>query len=247
MEDLNKSLKELLTQEGSLQIEQIGDYRLNGRAPCSASHVSMKNQTSFLIATFKRGLKVIENGKEIFSKRCFSSDLWLLDIIYVPDLDSYFLCYDFKLYRKDIDDKDHYLFMDIKFGYRFGSCFKYTRMNRRMVLSQARPSRVQIVDLFRKRVCLKTVKNFGRKICDFDIFGKDENYLALFSYDGLVSVLRVDYKLNKILYFVQVKLDLKSTLKWFHPTRKLIPSDVCGICAEQTYPLLSSLPFCLSA
>ena len=93
------------------QISHLSESKLIGGF---CTFFAFKNNTSFAIGTSGKGMKTVENNKLIHSGRLPGTSTGpLLDIIYVEHLDWYLLNYNSNVYRKDIDDKPPYLYMDI--------------------------------------------------------------------------------------------------------------------------------------
>ena len=87
--------------------------------------LAMKDPKSYLIASFKMGMKLIEKKTTIFMKKLPSSINQVWDAIYTKNQNCYFLIIGSSLYRKDIDAKKPYLFNNkISISYQLGNSLR---------------------------------------------------------------------------------------------------------------------------
>ena len=101
------------------QVKKFKETELIGSKP---TLVALKNPNSYLVATQLKELKVIKNGLKLFSGLLPKDLQFLTDIIYIPTLNCYLLASSQVLYRKDIDSKPPYLFLEINCGYTVNGC-----------------------------------------------------------------------------------------------------------------------------
>ena len=79
--------------------------------------LALKDRGSYLIATRHKGYKLVDAGMQLLFEDTLPSmqnELW--DIAYIGHIDSYLLCMNNKIFRKDIDENPLYLYMEIEVG-----------------------------------------------------------------------------------------------------------------------------------
>ena len=173
--------------------------------------LAVKNRSSYLIGSSCKGLKIIENQKEIYSEILNLADGYIDDIIYANHLNCYLLHLSGKTYRKDIDQEPPYLFMDFDCGWRLGGCLKYSKRNQRLIVSKE-GDLISVISLERKR----TELNFSsgglywqrQKITDFRLFGKDENGILALTPSGRIFLYFLNYSRKKVCTFYKYKIEL---------------------------------------
>ena len=171
-----------------LTVEKVKDFYKMHFIGGTKTLLGMKNSNNFLIATQRRGLILIKDGIQIYIGKLSGGYGDLKDIIYIPSLNCYFLALVEKLYRKDIDDKPGYLFMDVNYGFRTGGCFRYSDLNQRLITVK---DFTKITILNPKTKKLESLMKYGEQedyISDFRIFGEQQDRLAVLEYQGQVTL-----------------------------------------------------------
>ena len=141
--------------------------------------MAFKNQTSYAIGTRYGGLKVINQTDPTYSAG-FPEDkgnLW--DMVYIRHLNCYlYVQEDNQIHRKDIDEDPPCLFMGLDCGSQPGKFFKYSKLNRRLIVRR-RDKGTAVVNLERKMVEIAIRKRQGSEtIEDFQVFRDKENQIA---------------------------------------------------------------------
>ena len=162
--------------------------------------MAFKNQTSYAIGTRYGGLKVINQTDPTYSAG-FPEDkgnLW--DMVYIRHLNCYlYVQEDNQIHRKDIDEDPPCLFMGLDCGSQPGKFFKYSKLNRRLIVRR-RDKRTAVVNLERKMVEIAIRKRQGSETIE------DSKYSSVRRQRGpdcLGASLRlscVSYELKKILF-----------------------------------------------
>ena len=162
------------------------------------THLARKNHTSDAIGTRYKGLKVMDESRQIYLDRLPDGLYRLIDLVYIHHLDWYLLYLDWKIYRKDIDEKAPYFFMDLNCGGRVGNTLRYSQLNKRLIVRNDMKS-IAVVNLERKQVEIEMESGPGNpNIMDFIIFGRKENKIAWITQYGLVNLSSVSYDSRKI-------------------------------------------------
>ena len=94
-------------------MEEIQDFFQANIIGGARTLVAMKSPDSFLMATFDKGLILIEDEDQLYSGR-LPGKRSLQGISYISLIHCYFLVVDDKILRKDINKRPPYLFVQIK-------------------------------------------------------------------------------------------------------------------------------------
>ena len=215
---VNKTLKVKLVgrnkvkvREGHLNpleliVKTVKDCNQQGIIGGATTEIALKNEKSFLHATSKKGVSLIENDTQLFSGKLPSLDNSLLDIIYVDVLDSYLLASEAKLYRKDIDGRPLRLFMDLICGLRFGACLRYSKIKQRVVVNKD-GSNIAVINPKTRKIEIEVRATFRDQIRDFRLFGQHENRVVAVTTDGYALLYSLDHA-NKRGVIDQYQLNL---------------------------------------
>ena len=145
----NLNLRNLIRiNQMTIDVKKIKNHAGEGIIGKYWTFLAQKNLNSYMIVTSKKGIKVFENSNQIYSDKCFEKDSRLRDAIYIKHLNCYLMSLDKTLYRKDIDEKPPYVFMNIVCGYRFGACFLYSDVHERLIIHKGHIS-LSVVNLDR--------------------------------------------------------------------------------------------------
>ena len=177
------------------------------------THLAMKSRESYMIGTKTKVLEVVEDNKVIFSE-AISSFASLTDMIYIEPMNYYLMDHNTKLYRKNIDDKPPYLFMEIVTGFREGACFQYSRQHDRLIVNKDYKN-ISVVNLEEKKVEIEVEKEVGDFIEDFRLFGNNEDRVVAITGDAYLLLYKLDYeeKIGVICTQVQIAL-IKERNEW---------------------------------
>ena len=156
------------------------------------TYLAMKSYDSFIIGTKKRGLKVFENGIEVYSEKYVQDNRSLTDLIYIDHLNCYLMDYDNKIYRKDIDNQPPYFFMKCLCGLRIGASFSYSRLHKRLIVSKNYKN-ISAINLDTRKIEIEVKKTLGTDIFDFVVFGRKQNRVIAVSKEGHLLLYRLDF------------------------------------------------------
>ena len=111
-----EALTEFREEELAIYVEEVGDPFVDlelGRGGCISTLVVLKNEMTYLAMPFRGDFSIIKNGEEIYSGHAE-----ITSCVYAAHLDCFlYTDHEFdqyhanKIYRKDIDDEDPYLFL----------------------------------------------------------------------------------------------------------------------------------------
>ena len=170
-----------------LVLEIVDDLKEDGIIGDQWTQLALKNKSSFVIGTSRRGLILVENGKEIYSGKLPGNSAYLGDIVYLPCLNSYILDYAKKLYRKDINNKPPYLYLCLKGSNSPGTSLAYSPMNQRLILNKDRESFV-VINPKTNKLGIELKKQVGNQIVGFRMFGHREDRIICLTYDCFVII-----------------------------------------------------------
>ena len=213
---------EIRTEE--LKINCPKNYKdVIGKNPgLSPVYLSLKNHNSFLqVFNFIR-VKLIENAELIFAGK-FKDEKknWVRDVSYQKSLNCYLLALDFKIYRKDIDRRPCYLFLDLKCGlltnstlvyydyFRREDCLRYSKLNKKLIVNNGK-SRISVLDMSLKKVNAVLKIPSDEALCDFQLLGDREDRLVTITQKGELNLFKIltrasIFKMNFYLDLVMVR------------------------------------------
>ena len=171
--------------------------------------VSFKNPTSFAIGTHFGGLVVTENNVRIYSERFSSQNKSLNSIIYIEHLNCYLLHHENQIFRKDINNQQPFLFIDVTFSFRPGGCFRYSKVNRKLIIVKDRKN-VAVINFERRRVDFEIKSNNDSFIQDLRLFGKGERKVVYMTNLGCISVCCLSYDLRKLCFKSSYQVQLET-------------------------------------
>ena len=154
--------------------------------------VGIKDQKSFLIGTWKQGLRLMENGVELYSGK-LPGDRQLRDILYNPHFNCYFLALNKKLYKKEIDNKPPYVFMDVDCGWRYGAYLRYSKQQQRLIVNKDERN-------------VKMKKSVGNEIMDFRVSGENQEKVVAVTKDGFVLLYSLDGQRRGMVHSYEIEL-----------------------------------------
>ena len=175
-------------------VEEVKDCSIGYKIGGHYTHIAMKNPNSYLIGTTFRGIRLEHNnGALTYSGKLTGASTCIWDIIYASSpLDCYFLASNDKLYRKDIDAKPPYVCLSIECGYRYGACLRYSEVHQRLIFNKD-DTNLAVFNPKTKRIEVVLKKSFGEEICDFRLFGRQEDRVAAVTEDGHVILYSLGY------------------------------------------------------
>ena len=194
--EVNQGLENL-----SVVVEEVKSYEGDDMIGGNWTFIAVKNLTSYMIGTLMKGIKVIENEAEIYSRMLPVEENWLLkDIAYIEHLDCYVYLYRRQLYRKDIDDKLPYVIMKNINGIRMSNIFQYSKLNRRLFLNNDNKS-IFVINLERNQIEMEIGKirlTSNHYMNPFRLFGRHENQFIAVTISCSVLLFTINFKQKKI-------------------------------------------------
>ena len=173
-------------------VEQYRSHQEEGIIGGFLTYIALKSPSSYMIGTWGQGLKIIENEAQIYSEQLPNIYASLADMIYIKPLDCYLLDHDEKIYRKDIDDKPPYIYLDLTCNIRAGASFRYSEIHERLVIIKDW-DRIAVVNLQNKEVEIDVEKTIGHNIEDFKLFGENEDRVVSIADDGYILLYSLNY------------------------------------------------------
>ena len=193
--------EELRLEDLKVAVEMVKDCckdeSLIGGHP---TYLTMKNLNSYLIGTSSKGLKVLEDATVLFSGNLPQDGRDLEDALYYPPLDCYFLATQGMLFRKDIDDKPAYLFMEVKCGWKSGAFLSYSNFGQRLIVNKDCKN-IAVINPSTKEVEIELEDDVAQGIWDFVLFGEQEDKVLFVTRGGDLFVYGLDYahKTGKVI------------------------------------------------
>ena len=181
------------------KVQEIKNHKSDG-VGSPITYLAMKNEISYAIGTSSKVLKVIENCKDIYKNTVPIRNHRLIDIVYIDHRNCYLLNFqNNKIYRKDIDEHDPYPFMDVSSISRVGCSFRYSKLNKKLILVSNRLKRVSVLNLERRKVEYEVLKgNKEQNIFDFKLFGVRQNREVCLCRNGSIYLFLFNYPLKKL-------------------------------------------------
>ena len=156
------------------------------------SVIGFKNMKSYLIATETKGIILIEDGTQFYQGQLLVEDGELLDISYTPPIKCYLIAHDDAIYRKDINNKPPFLYLDVSCGWRHGVCFRYSPLNQRIILIKDETN-IALLNPKTKKIELELEKRVGNRIMDFRVFGEHEDRAVSITWDGHILLYSLGF------------------------------------------------------
>ena len=176
-----------------MRVNQLAQYPIEILESKSVStSLGIKDNRSFMISTSDWKIRVIENSSEIFNSEYKPQKTGIYDIVYCESINSYLFSLDKKIYRKDINENQHYLFLDIDCGSSFGASLRYSNIHKRLIIPMDGVT-IAAVNINSKQVVIEVPKPGGDQIVDFQLHGSDQNKVSCLTQDGHLFVSELDF------------------------------------------------------
>ena len=192
-----------------LEIEEVADEWEEGIIGRDTTFLALKDEGNYLLGTSRKGLKLIQNKKEVYSRKLPQSSRGpLRDLVYASVTDCYFLDLHNKLYRKDIDEEAPYLFMSVPCsGSGYGSSLRYSEPSGLLFVNKSRES-ILAVNLSFKEIIFELKKDQGGSIVDYNLLGgQTEHLLAWLTVDGFIGLCQLNLKQKTGGLVSKIKID----------------------------------------
>ena len=177
------------------------------------SVIAMKSPESFLLVAGNKYLILKENGKEVCSLQLKVDLSDVKEIAYINHLDCYLMLQERtpKLYRKDINDQDYYLFMEIRGGRP--AYLGYSRLNKKLIMIDYHSGNTSVVNLERKQIEIKVhPQHPAEEYYRFAVFGELEDRLMALNNHGMVFQCVFNYPMKRIRSVNQLQLKRKRNI-----------------------------------
>ena len=173
--------------------------------------LAMKDPKNYLIVSRGKGIKVIRHKKVIYSRRMSPEINAILSAEYNPKFDCFFLqvIESKKLYRKDFDGKNPYLFMELSCLGLHPSVLKLVPGDAYKAISFKYHKKLSVIDLRRKRLEFKIkqrVKKSRISPNGFCIFGKRFKKVVSLTEDCYLQLHVLSLSNKKVLGFSYTKI-----------------------------------------
>ena len=155
----------------SVFIKNVSNQAFGTIIGSNTTFLAVKNKTSFMLATWKKGLRVVEDGSEVYSENLPSLYGSLRDLVFIEPENCYLMAHDHKLWRKDIDSKPPYVVMEMTCGFRKGASFRYSEPNNRLFVIQ-NGNAISVVNLEKKLIEIRKDLSPKDMIMDFRLLGE---------------------------------------------------------------------------
>ena len=148
-------------------VEKVKDLNVGGLIGGEDTAIGLKGEDSFLIGTDCKGIVLVENGIQLYSGVI---EGYLSEIVYVSPLNSYLFAHFDEIYRKDVDSKPPYLFLDIDCGGKL----RYSQLLKRLIINKE-SNQICLLNPKTKKIEIELKNKEGGSIKDFKLFGEHEN------------------------------------------------------------------------
>ena len=203
-----KTESEKLQGKIYLKVEQVSTHEHRDLIGDDWTFLALKSPTCYMIATHKRGLKVIENNVEVYCAELPIPLTSLVNIAYIDHLDSYIFNNRGKLFRKDINDKPPYLCLDMLPQWNPGAILLYSKVNKRLIVNE-NWNDIAILNLERKGSEILIKSKVGNTINEIKLFGRDERGLISLTNYGEIHLTIINYQMKKVFANNNFKIQLK--------------------------------------
>ena len=208
---LNEPTKTIDINNFEVEVECLSAPRSKVITGDSATFLALMSESSFMVATNKKGIKVVKNGVQVYSGLLPLIDgelKGLKDTIFIESLDCFLLCYNNTLWRKNLDGTRPSLFMDVLCGGRDGACLQNSKIHKKIVISN-HLNNLLVIDLQRRQVDIELKNTFGGCIRDFKIFGENEDRVLCLTRNGDLILFGIDFDQKSSLVIGDFRFGLK--------------------------------------
>ena len=179
----------------SLVTQNYYDLKRNAYLGGDCTLLAIKAHDSFLVFTYKKGLLLLRNGKQLYTG---AFKKILKDLIYIKDYNAYFFCAGAKIYRKDEDGNRPYPIIDISCGYRMAAAMRYSEINKRLIVNSLGGSAIAVMNLDTKEIEVVVKDPLGpSQSLDFSLLGENEDRVISARKDDRIMLYRFDYTEQK--------------------------------------------------
>ena len=181
----------------NLKTEVVRDHAAEaqiGRG--SRTFTAIKNSNSYIIASYRKGFVLYENGQKKHEERFRVSFGSVFDVIYVKHTDSYYFLLGGTLYRKYIDDRSPEPWINGGFGTNDAFPILYSEKLERIITVKGN-TQLAIIDPHQKRIEFLLTFSFATTIYGLTSFGQDGEYIAFHTRNRHVGIFKYDKNAKK--------------------------------------------------
>ena len=183
----SKSSSATSTKVAKLVVKKIRKHEDEGMIGGSFTFLAVKNHSNYLIATYGKGLKLVKNSEEIYKTALPHPNSIITAVRYIKDINAYLLCIGAKIYRKDINSLPHYLFIDIDVCYKPCGGFKYSSINRKLIVARNYHN-ITLIDLKTRKLEVTMKKRRSPSTMDFVLLGDEEEFVLVITSYRFISL-----------------------------------------------------------
>ena len=176
-----------------LKFEQVADLSTNPEIGGAYTMVAMKNKNSYCLATDKNGYVLYEGGKKINDGHFKENANFFKSIVYVKDVDAYFMVLSHKIYKKQINGLNPDLWLDGNFGSSWITPFEYSSKNKRIFTTIAKNA-IAVIDPKTQGVEFQLRLDFTKYIQRYRFIGKNHEYVVFGTWNRHLGLFKYDTK-----------------------------------------------------
>ena len=191
LKSTHKRIQDLTLTSGL--VKNHAEHSKIGSARSGRNYLALKGRNSYMIATSREGILVVENSSAVYYGSIPHRYESFKDIIYVEHLDCYLMDHYKKLWRKGIDGNPPYVYIDMSYSHTSSATFFYSALNQRLIIKKDQ-NVISAINLETKEAEIEVTKDIGGSIDHFRLFGEDENQVVGLIEKGVVILYELDYK-----------------------------------------------------
>ena len=184
------------------QIDQLQEEDLKGD---QSTFLAVKTDSTYMIGTETEELKVVNNGKQVFSGRLPEDAQYITAMTYISLLNCVIIHTDYGTYRKDFDDQPPYFFLNVPCAQASKKSSFSSENNRLLVAKRFRG--LAVVNMRRRQREIELNQGYYGTIIDFKIFGKRVTKVVCLTWKGDILLYIFNFALKKICAINRAKVD----------------------------------------
>ena len=218
----------------NLTVETFKDQNVgNDQNPSFYGNIVMKNPSTYMelfelvLPGHGLRLKVIKNGKEIYSELPPDLCSVICPSVYVDTLDCFFFIQKNNLYRKDIDDQPPRIYLGLGPDTTSPSKLWYSSVNQRLIgcVNSGNWVKLIVINLKKKKIEVQFHEKLGQSFSSFELFGKNQNQFVFLTRSGRVVLRVFNFFLKKAIKSKSIRIALLNHLNRVEYARGLAVSD----------------------
>ena len=190
----------------TLEVHQVSNESDKQYISEEYSILALKNESTYLIATDLKGMKVIKDNILVFLDALPTQD-FIGGLVYVDYLDCFLLLSGEILYRKEINNKAPSVYIDLKLSAEVILGLRYSRMNKKLI-TFIDYKNLAVINIDEKRLDLVFEKEIGESVRGYKIFGEQEKKVIAITEDGYVVLYVFNYEMRKLAAIGHHKIKL---------------------------------------